>query len=220
MGRKKLERFAQNAVANNIIEVQKPIYQTIKGNWHTAQFANSNPITLEVGCGRGEYTTGLARVFPERNFVGADLKGARIWKGSQIAIAENLHNVAFLRTHIQNIEDFFAPAELGEIWITFPDPRPKGADEHRRLTHPRFLEMYQRMLVKGGWVNFKTDNEPLFDYTLEVLAEWGVHNLAYTKDLYNSPLNAEHYGISTTYEKMFTAKGFLINFLKFQFHST
>lgn len=217
MGRKKLERFAENAVAHNMVEIQKPIYQTIKGNWHSQQFGNPNPITLEVGCGRGEYTTGLASVFPERNFVGVDIKGARLWKGSQVAIAENLQNVAFLRTHIQNIEDFFAPHELDQIWITFPDPRPKGADEHRRLTHPRFLEMYARMLSKGGWVHFKTDSEPLFDYTLEVLADTKILNLAYTKDLYQSPMHAEHYGIYTTYEKMFTAKGFKINYLKFQF---
>jgi tRNA (guanine-N7-)-methyltransferase len=217
MGRTKLLRFAQNDAAHNVVQEPKPIYKEIKGHWHEKQFGNNLPITLEVGCGRGEYTTGLARIFPERNFVGVDLKGARIWKGSQVAIEENLLNVAFLRTHIQNLEDFFAPKELAEIWITFPDPRPKGSDDHRRLTHPRFLEMYRNLLIDGGWVNFKTDNEPLFDYTLEVLAEQSIANLAYTKDLYNSELNALHYGITTTYEKMFHAKGFKINYLKFQF---
>jgi tRNA (guanine-N7-)-methyltransferase len=217
MGRKKLTRFAENNEAHNVVEVQKPIYKEIKGNWHTLQFGNDLPITLEVGCGRGEYTTGLAKVFPERNFIGTDLKGARIWKGSQVAIENGLENVAFLRTHIQNLQDFFAPKELAEIWITFPDPRPKGRDERRRLTHPRFLEMYRNLLVDYGWVHLKTDSEGLFDYTLEVLANEKIQNLAYTKDLYNSPMNAEHYGISTTYEKMFTAKGFKINYLKFQF---
>lgn len=217
MGRKKLLRFAENGQAHNVIEAQKPIYKEIKGQWHAHQFGNDFPITLEVGCGRGEYTTGLAQVFPERNFIGVDLKGGRIWKGSQVAIEAGLQNVAFLRTHIQNLEEFFAPQELAEIWITFPDPRPKGSDEHRRLTHPRFLEMYRKLLIKGGWVHFKTDNEPLFDYTLEVLQEQPITNLAYTKDLYTSPLNADHYGIKTTYEQKFTAQGFKINYLRFQF---
>jgi len=217
MGRKKLVRFAENDVAHNVIEAQKPIYKEIKGNWNSRQFGNEKPLTLEVACGRGEYTTGLAQVFPERNFIGVDIKGARIWRGSQIAIENGLANVAFLRTHIQNLEDFFAPEEVACIWITFPDPRPKEGDEHRRLTHPRFLKMYQKLLKKDGWLHFKTDNLPLFDYTLDVLASQPIQNLVFTKDLYASPLNEEHYGISTTYEKMFGAKGFSMNYLKCQF---
>ncbi len=219
MGRKKLVRFAENDTASNVVEVQKPIYNEIKGKWNNLQFEKEQPLTLEVACGRGEYTIGLARVFADRNFVGVDIKGARIWKGSQVAINEGLTNVAFLRTHIQNLETFFAPQELSEIWVTFPDPRPKDGDEHRRLTHPRFLAMYQTLLKKGGWLHFKTDNLPLFDYTLEVLATQPIQNLVYTKDLYNNAMNAEHYGITTNYEKMFVDKGFKINYLKFQFIS-
>ena len=218
MGRQKLARFALNAQRENVVEPGKEIFSRIKGNWREF-FKNDNPIVLEVGCGRGEYTTGLAAVFPDKNFIGVDIKGARIWKGSSVAVENNLKNVAFLRIKIQNIADFFEKGEVNEIWITFPDPRPKDKDERRRLTNPRFLNIYKDLLVPEGQVYFKTDNEGLFDYTLqEVLdVQVPVKDLEYTKDLYNSPLISEHYGIQTTYEKKFLEKQTKINYMRFKF---
>lgn len=217
MGRSKLKKFADNIIAENVIQEGKPLYTNIKGKWHDTIFKNSNPIVLELGCGRGEYSTGLAELFPDKNFIGIDIKGARIWTGSQYAIENQLDNVAFLRTYIQNLEDFFEENEVSEIWLTFPDPRPKDADERRRLTFPRFLEIYRKLLKKDGLLHLKTDSEALFDYTLEVLEKQKVKNLKHTKDLYKSELNELHQGLKTRFEAMFTAKGFKINYLQFAF---
>lgn len=218
MGRQKLARFAINAQRENVIEPGKEIFACIKGKWRE-YFKNDHPIVLEVGCGRGEYTTGLAAIFPEKNFVGIDIKGARIWKGSTVAVENNLKNAAFLRTKIQNISDFFDQGEVNEIWITFPDPRPKDKDERRRLTNPRFLAIYKHLMVPEGIIHFKTDNEGLFDYTLhEVLnVQVPVKDLVYTKDLYQSDLLQEHYGIQTTYERKFLGTGNRINYMRFRF---
>ena len=217
MSRKKLVRFAQNDEAHNVIQQGKELFTKIKGNWDQLYFQNQQPIVLELGCGRGEYSVGLARVFPQKNFIGIDIKGSRIWKGSQIAIEENLNNVAFLRTKIQNLEDFFAENEVSEIWITFPDPRPRDRDERRRLTAPRFLEIYRKLLKDNGLVHLKTDNSELFNYTLEILQEQKPQNLIHTHDLYNSELNNLHFGIKTNYETIFTEKGFKIKYLQFSF---
>lgn len=215
----KQERFRQNAERRNVIEPGKPIFEQIKGKWHTLYFHNSHPITVELGCGRGEYTVGLARLFPERNFVGVDIKGARIWKGSKIAEEENMKNVAFLRVHILEIEYFFEAAEVDELWITFPDPRPKKGDVKRRLTHPRFLELYKKIVRKGGKVHLKTDNQLLFEYTLEVLQQRDdVHELIYTFDLYQSDLLPLHHGLQTRYEHLFIEEGKTIKYLQFVFH--
>lgn len=135
MGRAKLKRFAVVAENRNVIEPGKDLFTAIRGNWHE-YFGNQNEIVLELGCGRGEYSIGLAAINPDKNYVGIDLKGARLWKGSVVAVENHLNNVAFLRTQIQNIDSFFADGEVSEIWITFPDPRPKDSDEKRRLTSP------------------------------------------------------------------------------------
>jgi tRNA (guanine-N7-)-methyltransferase len=217
MGRKKLERFAQNAANYNVIEDGKEFYGNSKGKWQSEHFKNASPIVLELACGRGEYAVGMAELFPNKNFIGVDIKGARIWKGSSIAIEKGLTNVAFLRTYIQNLESFFAEKEVSEIWIIHPDPRPKEADARRRLTHPRFLEMYKKLLQKEGWLHLKTDNTGLFDYTLEVLKEIAIKNLVYTYDLNNSEWASEHFGIKTKYEIAFEQKGETIKYLKFQF---
>ena len=219
MGRHKLIRFEVNAQRENVIEPGKEIFSEIKGNWRK-YFKNENPIVLEVGCGRGEYTTGLSGIYKDKNFVGIDIKGARIWKGSTVAFQNNYHNAAFLRIKIQNLEDFFEKKEVNEIWITFPDPRPKDKDERRRLTCPRFLQIYKDLMVEGGMVHFKTDNPGLFEYTLEVLAsgEFSIKDLVYTKDLYNdAELLKEHFGIQTTYEKKFLPVVKTINYMKFRF---
>lgn len=216
--RKKQLKFAENFESENVVEQGKPLYEAIRGRWAASFFHNNNPITVELGCGRGEYTVGLAERFPERNFIGVDIKGARIWKGSQYAKANGLQNVGFLRTQIQLITDFFAEGEADAIWITFPDPRMKDRDEKLRLTSPRFLEMYRKILRPGGWVFFKTDSTPLFEYTLELLeSRYKVADLSYTFDLYASDLWEEHYGIKTRYEQLFTEKGETIKYMKFRF---
>ena len=216
--RKKLRRFEENAQRRNVVEPGKPLFETIKGKWKEKQFKNDNPITLELACGRGEYTVGLAQHSNASNFIGIDIKGDRIWKGSSHADTLGLEHVAFLRTKIHDLLNFFAPGEVSEIWLTFPDPRPRDRDIKRRLTNPRFLDMYKEVLEPEGWFRFKTDNTGLFEYTLEVLAERNdIRNLEFTKDLYNSPLNAEHFGIRTKYEKMFSEAGEKIKYLKFRF---
>ncbi|MFY0650654.1 MAG: tRNA (guanosine(46)-N7)-methyltransferase TrmB [Cyclobacteriaceae bacterium] len=216
--RKKLERFRDNAERKNIIERGKPVFETIKGNWKKEHFDNDNDIVVEIGCGKGEYTVGLAEKFPNKNFIGVDIKGARIWVGSTYAINNQLDNVAFLRTNIVSLEDFFSPNEISDIWITFPDPRPKDRDEKRRLTSPRYLEMYRNILKKNGWLKFKTDNTPLFQYTLDLLETTvKAKDLEYTFDLYNSPYMDEHYSVKTKYEKLFFDKGESIKYLKFKF---
>jgi len=217
MGRKKLEHFAENLNNPHILEVSKPIYTQIKGQWQELQFKNSNPITLELACGRGEYSIGLGKIFAERNFIGIDIKGSRLWTGASIALAHPLPNVAFLRTYIQNLDDFFAPQEVNEIWISFPDPRPRGRDEKRRLTHPRFLEMYQRIIQPDGLVHLKTDNQDLFEFTLEVLSQYPIKDLQHTFDLDLSPLKAFHYNIETRYEKIFKPEVQQIKYLQFRF---
>jgi len=217
VGRKKLERFAQNTANYNVVEDGKEFYKNSKGKWHSVYFKNSNPIVLELACGRGEYSVGMAEVFANKNFIGVDIKGARIWKGSTVAIEKGLHNVAFLRAYIQNLEEFFEEKEVAEIWIIHPDPRPKEADARRRLTHPRFLEIYKRLLQKDAYLHFKTDNTALFDYTLELLQDIHVKNLVYTYDLNHSEWASEHLGIKTKYEITFEEKGETIKYMKFQF---
>ncbi|MGK7393663.1 MAG: tRNA (guanosine(46)-N7)-methyltransferase TrmB [Candidatus Cyclobacteriaceae bacterium M3_2C_046] len=218
MSRNKTSKFKDNAVRQNVIEPGKPEYEQIKGHWRTKQFHNDHPIVLELACGYGEYTVEMARLFPERNYIGVDIKGARIWRGSSIAIEENLSQVAFLRTRIQLLDQFFSRDEVDDIWIVFPDPRPRDRDERRRLTHPRFLQMYQEILKKDGWVRLKTDNDQFFEYTLEVINQLSsTCDLEYTFDLYHSPLYEEHFGIRTKYEKMFSLEGHQIKYLKFKF---
>ena len=218
MSRRKLQKFEANKHRSNVIEPGKEIYDNIKGIWNAAYFKNQNPVTVELACGRGEYTVGLARKFPERNFIGVDIKGDRIWKGSGWAEEEGLHNAAFLRIQIQTIPDFFERGEIQTLWITFPDPRPKDRDEKRRLTHPRFLDLYKPLLATDGYVNFKTDNTGLFDYTLEVLeGRNDIRDLEYTHDLYHSSLRPLCHDIRTRYEQKFSAEGHDIKYLRFRF---
>lgn len=219
MARKKLIRFKEITVRDNILTAEYPFNTEIKGNWNASFFKNNNPVVLELGCGRGEYTIGLAERFPGKNFIGIDVKGDRIWKGSTAAIENNLNNVGFLRAQIQHLDHFFDENEVQEIWITFPDPRPKVRDTKRRLTSPRFLKMYEKIIAPNGIVHLKTDNTALFDYTLETLQDFPVTLLAHTTDLYKSPLNHEHFGIKTKFEKSFYDQGFSIKYLKFLFGS-
>lgn len=218
MSRNKLVRFAQNEVNPNVVQEGKPIFEQVKGQWNTLQFANDQPLVVELACGRGEFTLGLGRQYPNQNFIGVDIKGSRIWKGSSTATAEGIPNVAFLRTQIQQLQDFFAPGEISELWITFPDPFPRDGDEKRRLTSPKFLEMYKRLVKAGGIIHFKTDNTGLYEYTESVLIarpECQIRNN--TSDFYGSELRAAHYGIKTRYEKIFSDKGEKIKYIQFSF---
>ena len=214
----KLERFRIIASRDNVIEQGKDLYTSIRGRWNAAYFNREAPITVELACGRGEYTIGLAERFPERNFIGIDVKGDRIWKGSTWAVERNLKNVAFLRAEALGLFQFFGPGEIDEFWITFPDPRPRKRDIKRRLTSPRFLSIYKPIIRQGGYLRFKTDNTGLFDYTLEELAMRNdIEDLKFTRDLYEDELRPECFDIKTRYEEMFSAKGEKIKYLRFQF---
>lgn len=201
-----------------VVQPGKPIFNEIKGCWNQKLFQKKAPLVVELACGRGEFTVGLARIFPEQNFVGVDIKGARIWKGSSMAISEGLRNVAFLRTQIQLLEASFGEKEINELWITFPDPRPKDRDERRRLTSPRFLEIFRKLMANGGLIHIKTDNTGLFEYTLAILSERSdVQVLKKTSNFYQSEWKDDHHGIMTKYEKMFMKKGEDIKYLQFSF---
>jgi tRNA (guanine-N7-)-methyltransferase len=190
----------------------------VKGKWCADYFKNDHPITIELACGRGEYTVGLAKLFPHNNYIGVDIKGERIWKGSTHAREGGLGNVAFLRTMILLIENFFEDGEVNEIWITFPDPRPRKRDIKRRLTSPRFLAIYKRLLKPGGYVRLKTDNTGLYEYSLEELQNRkDITDLKFTDDVYHSDLRAECFDIKTRYEEAFASKGEKIKYLRFKF---
>jgi tRNA (guanine-N7-)-methyltransferase len=216
--KRKQERFKIIEERENVVEPTKPIYQAIKGNWNKVYFKNDGPITLELACGRGEYTVGLAKLFPDKNFIGVDIKGERIWKGSTWAVENELLNVAFLRTQILVIENFFQSAEVGEIWLTFPDPRSRKRDVKRRLTSPRFLEMYKKLVKPGSFIRLKTDNTNLFEYSLEeIQGRTDITDLKFTDDLYNSDLRPECFDIKTRFEETFAAQGEKIKYLRFRF---
>jgi len=216
--KRKQERFRIIEERENVIERSKEIYDAMKGQWRPGYFRNDNPITLELACGRGEYSVNLAKFFPDKNFIGVDIKGERIWKGSSMALEQGLKNVAFLRTPILLIENFFEPGEVDEIWITFPDPRPRKRDIKRRLTSPRYLDIYKRLVKAGSYIRLKTDNTPLFQYSLEeVQVRTDITDLRFTDNLYGSDLQPECFDIKTRYEEQFAAKGETIKYLRFRF---
>jgi tRNA (guanine-N7-)-methyltransferase len=215
LSRKKQHRFEHNIVAENVIERGKELYTSIKGKWNEVYFKNTNPITVELACGKGEYTLGLSKQFPNVNFIGIDIKGDRIARGSKKAMDLNLSNVAFLRTGIQYLDEFFESEEIGEIWLVHPDPQPRDKEEKRRLTNQKFLDIYKIYLKNEGIFHLKTDSEFLFDYSLEVIkSDSDFELLAYTDDLYNSDLKEGHFDIVTHYEKLFNEKGATIHYLK------
>lgn len=215
MGKDKLRRFAEIATFENVIELESG--KPLKGNWAGQQFKNNNPLILELGCGKGEYTVNLARLYPEKNFIGIDYKGNRIWRGAKTAIEENIPNVAFLRIQIENLLDYFSENEVDEIWITFPDPQPQVSREKKRLTSVRFLEKYKQILKNGAPVHLKTDSDLLYAYTCEKIRELGLITHVQTDDLYASGLSDEVLSIKTYYEKKYLAHNKNINYLKFSF---
>ena len=214
----KLKRFEIIAGRHNVIEPGKELFNTIKGKWSEEYFNNDRPITIELACGRGEYSVNLARQFPDRNYIGIDKKGDRLWKGSTWAVEDGLKNVALLRTDILFIESFFEAGEVDEVWLTFPDPLPRKRDAKRRLSSARYLDMYKKILQPNGYFRFKTDNTDLFNFTLEELSYRNdIQDFEYTHDLYQSALRPECYDIKTKYEEMFSAQGELIKYLRFKF---
>ena len=215
MGRKKLLRFEYITQTVNVLEAGKPLYKTIKGKWNELIFGNNNPIILELACGKGEYTVGLARQFPNKNFIGVDVKGDRIAVGSKNAIDDGLSNVAFLRANIYFLNDFFELNEVSEIWITFPDPfNIKLGRENRRLTHVRYLTIYQNILKSNGLLHLKTDDRDFFDYSIQQCSIFGINELKTTNNLYESQFMDIHFGIQTKFEQIFIDKGLTINYLQ------
>ena len=216
--RTKLQKFQDNAQRDNVIEHGKPLYEGIQGCWGANYFGNSDDIILELGCGYGEYTIQLASLFPAKNYIGVDLKGARLWKGSTMAMDQKLSNVVFLRTAIEQLDQFFSVGEVQEIYIPFPDPRPKKRDINKRLTSPFFLDIYRRILKPGGCIYFKTDDLDLFLYTLDVLrAQSDVKEIFSTSDFYQEKnLLLGNYDIQTKYEVKFINQGKTIKYIQLQ----
>jgi tRNA (guanine-N7-)-methyltransferase len=218
VGKDKLRRFAEIETFDNVLQLDagKPF----KGQWGPGFFKNENPVVLELACGKGEYTVNLARMFPNKNFIGIDYKGNRIWRGAKTAVEEGVPNVAFLRIQIENLLDYFGPGEIDEIWITFPDPQPQLSREKKRLTSPRFLDKYIIILKPGGCVNLKTDNDGLHAYTAEKIDELKLNLHVKTEDLYHSEYADEVLSIKTYYEKKYLKDNKNINYLKFSFPET
>lgn len=222
MGKDKLKRWAQNKEFAHVFEPELKeiaLGATYKvGEWHSV-FGNDNPIVLELGCGKGEYTVGQARIFPDKNFLGVDIKGHRFWRGAKTAEEEGLHNVAFLRARIEAIDRYFAEDEISEIWLTFSDPQLKDRREKKRMTGPNFIDMYRKFCPKGADLHVKTDNTFFYHWSLESFEEHGVEVLSKTDDVYGEYLHRQSerkqkvLGIRTYYEEMFAEKGEKIKYV-------
>lgn len=210
MGQKKLVRFAEVASFPNVLQYPKDM----PGKWNH-HFKNDHPLTLELACGKGEYTVGLAGLYPDRNFMGVDLKGNRIWVGAKKALQQNLNNVAFLRTHIDKITDYFEKGEVDEIWITFPDPQLRTAHAKKRLTHPKYLRHYQKILKPGGKIHLKTDSPNLFQFTMLVINMYNLNCLISWDNVYQQPERAEELNIKTHYEGLDIAGSKRIHYICF-----
>ncbi|PWS32415.1 tRNA (guanosine(46)-N7)-methyltransferase TrmB [Pedobacter paludis] len=215
MGKDKLRRFAEIETFANVHQLEEG--KPLKGKWASGHFKNENPIVLELACGKGEYSVNLARLFPDKNFIGIDYKGNRIWRGAKTAIEDGIDNVAFLRIQIENLLDYFEAGEIDEIWITFPDPQPQDSREKKRLTFPAFLNRYKEVLKRGGKVNLKTDNDQLYAYTCEKVKELGLIEHKNTDHLYTSELVDEVLSIKTYYEKKYLQHDKNINYIQFSF---
>lgn len=219
MAKRKLQNFAELETFEHVIQhpFEKDDFDhPLKGKWASEFFKNNKPITLELGCGKGEYTVALAQKHPERNYLGVDIKGSRIWRGAKTAFEENMQNVGFIRTQIDRITNFFIPGEIDEIWVTFPDPQPQKTRIRKRLTSPPFLDRYRQILKPGGIVHLKTDSAFLFAYTEEVIAEQKLEVLRISHDIDKDFPGDELLEIRTFYEMKFRQTGVPINYVKFK----
>lgn len=222
MGSKnKLKRFRENDTFSNVVQPSREELVegrfSLKGNWKQGFFKNENPIVLELGCGKGEYSVGLAREYPEKNFLGIDIKGARFWRGAKTALEEDMSNVGFMRTQIELIDHAFAKEEIDEIWITFPDPQIKYKRTKHRMTNSEFLQKYKQVLKPGGCVNLKTDSEFMHGYTLGLLHGEGHEILDANHNVYKNEYSPkEVIGIQTFYEKQYLDQGKPITYIKFR----
>lgn len=217
----KLKRFRENDTFSNLFQPSREELLSdtfaMKGKWHSEYFKNDKPIVLELGCGKGEYTLGLSERYPNKNFIGIDIKGARIWRGAKTALEQKRENVAFMRMQIELIESAFAIDEVSEIWITFPDPQIKYKRTKHRLTNQEFLNKYKKILVEDGIVHLKTDSEFMHGYTLGLLHGLGHEVLLAHHNIYvNTEAPEEVVSIQTYYEKQFLAQGKYITYLKFR----
>jgi len=224
-GKQKLQHFAEMKEFPHVFEPElEEVFRNdyrLKGKWKSDFFKNDNPLVLELACGKGEYSFGMAKIYPEKNFIGVDIKGARMWKGAKDSLEEGLYNIAFLRTRIEFIEGCFGTNEVDEIWITFPDPQPKDRQEKKRLTGPMFIKRYREFLKPGGSVNLKTDNQFFYEFTLDQIKTQGYTLEAETDKVYGEflqkqdPKLQEALQIRTHYERIFTKRGHSIHYLRF-----
>lgn len=217
MGKNKLKKFDEMDSFDHVFQFPFAALRDhgfeMKGKWNELFFKNGHPIVLELGCGKGEYAVGLARRYPEKNFIGIDIKGARMWTGAKQAAEEGLQNVAFLRTHIELIDQFFGAGEISEIWITFPDPQMKKV--RKRLTSTRFMELYRNILKDNGIVHLKSDSPFMYTYTCEMVKANNLPVLLSTDDLYHSGINDDILGIKTFYEQQWLERGMNIKYIRF-----
>lgn len=216
MGKDKLRKFDEIGTFANVYQLEEGMVN--KGNWSKGHFGNENPVVLELACGKGEYSVNMARAFPDINFIGIDYKGNRIWRGAKTALEDEVKNVAFLRIQIEDILSYFNNGEISEIWITFPDPQPQVGREKKRLTSDRFLEIYHALLKEEGVMHLKTDNDGLYQYTLDKLTERQEIIVSQTNDLYHSAILDEVLSIKTYYEKKYLLVGKNINYVKWKFN--
>lgn len=215
MGKDKLRKFAEIDTFSNVYQMEEG--KPLKGKWGSSHFKNEKPIVLELACGKGEYSVNMAKFFPEKNFIGIDLKGNRIWRGARTGVDENIENLAFLRIQIEDLTEYFEKGEVDEIWITFPDPQPQDSREKKRLTYDRFLDMYKVLLKTGGRVNLKTDNDGLYAYTVEKVEELGLICHKKTDHLYTSEYYDDVLKIKTHYERIYLKHDKNINYIQFSF---
>ena len=220
MGKNKLQRFAENQTFRCLVQPEfDEIFRRdhpLKGHWHDTFFGNNHPIVLELGCGRGEYTIALGTRFTARNFIGVDIKGARLWRGAKTATEHNMLNIGFLRTRIEFIDSLFAPNEVDELWITFPDPQLRKNRIKKRLTAPQFLEAYAHFLRPDGLIHLKTDSQHLHEYTKAVVEANGLECVECSNDIYGADTSDETLSIKTTYEQRFLDQGMRITHLSFR----
>ena len=215
MGKDKLRKFAEVATFKNVVQLDAG--KEYKGQWSSKFFGNDKPLVLELACGKGEYTVNLAKMFPDRNFIGIDYKGNRIWRGAKTALEDGTENVGFLRIQIETILEFFEENEVSEIWITFPDPQPQDSREKKRLTNPKFLERYKFILKEDGVMHLKTDSDFFFNYTIEQIDLLGLTKFKETTDLYKSDLVDDVLSIKTYYERKYLAVDKSINYVQWTF---